>query len=165
MRSYDSYGTLKRAVSLHPVMGLDNSLLLLAAGLTLFRGHDPGIPRLSAALLFPYGPASYTKKQLDLRQLPILWCTHPLIVGAWLNGLCEIPVLDWAATATNRRHPIANSPRRRQPQLLIPAALFGDPAVRQIVDECIVPALVEEFIRLKLTSSKSSEQSHNGDQS
>ena len=165
MRSYDSYGTLKRAVPLHPVMDLDNSLLLLAAGLTLFRGHDPGIPRLSAALLYPYGPASYAQKLVDLRQLPILGCTHPLIVGAWLNGLCEIPILDWAATAPKRPHPIANSPRRRQPRLLIPASLFGGLAIRQILDECIVPALVEEFIRLKLTSSKSSEQSHNGDRS
>lgn len=165
MRSYDSYGTLKRAVPFHPVMGLDNSLLLLAAGLTLFRCHDPGIPRFSGALLFPYGPAGYAKKQLDPRQVPILWSTHPLIVGAWLNGLYEIPVFNWSATATKRPHALANSPRSRQPQLSIPAALFGDPVVRQILDECILPALVEEFIRLKLTSSKSSGQSHNGDRS
>jgi hypothetical protein len=51
------------------------------------------------------------------------------------------------------------------PDLTIPATLFNDETVRRLIDEWIVPALVEEFLQCH-NKQPSSDSSHNdnGDQ-
>ena len=52
------------------------------------------------------------------------------------------------------------------PDLKIPATLLDDDTVRHLIDEWIIPALVEEFLQChnKLPSSNSSKD-HEGDKS
>jgi hypothetical protein len=66
--------------------------------------------------------------------------------------------------ATNGTNPKRNTKRRRIAQeqadarLSIPASIFSEESARRIIDDWLVPVLVERFIRRKETSSKSDER-------
>lgn len=57
-----------------------------------------------------------------------------------------------------------DSTRRTQGQarLQIPSACLPDDVVRCIIDEYLVPTLVQEFLRSKKSLSASEEEMHNG---
>lgn len=50
---------------------------------------------------------------------------------------------------------------RPSPQLLIADDLFSQPIVRALVEDCIVPALVEEFLRTRLHLPDPAPAAHN----
>jgi hypothetical protein len=65
--------------------------------------------------------------------------------------------------ARNKTNPERNTKRRGTAQeqaearLRIPASIFSEESARRIIDDWLVPVLVERFIRSKETSSKSDE--------
>jgi hypothetical protein len=66
--------------------------------------------------------------------------------------------------ARNETNPKRYTKRRRTAQgqaearLSIPASIFSEESARRIIDDWLVPVLVERFIRGKETSSKSDER-------
>jgi hypothetical protein len=48
--------------------------------------------------------------------------------------------------------------------LEIPTATLNDEAMRSMIDEWLVPAMVEDFLRIKLDVPTSVNRQHNGDQ-
>jgi len=54
----------------------------------------------------------------------------------------------------------AKSRRRHEPLLDVAPAVIPDSAIRSLIDECVVPALVKRFIKEK--TSLPAEQTHNG---
>ena len=66
--------------------------------------------------------------------------------------------------ARNETNPKRNTKQRRTAQeqaearLSIPASTFSEESARRIIDNWLVPVLVERFIRSKETSSKSDER-------
>ncbi len=52
-----------------------------------------------------------------------------------------------------------------KPDLIIPAETFDEETVRRLIDECLVPVLVEQFLRNKNLIPESNEREDNNAQS
>jgi hypothetical protein len=53
---------------------------------------------------------------------------------------------------------------RRQSSLHVDPAWLPDDALRRIIDDCVVPAMVEAFLNRKQRASNPQEEQHNGKQ-
>lgn len=61
---------------------------------------------------------------------------------------------------TTREEPTASA--NAGPLLLLPADLFSDKIVRELIDDWIVPNLVDEFLQSQGPSSDHEDLEHNG---
>jgi hypothetical protein len=50
---------------------------------------------------------------------------------------------------------------RSEPTLVISGGTFSEEVVVELVDDCIVPALVDEFLRTRLNLPERGEKEHN----
>lgn len=56
------------------------------------------------------------------------------------------------------------SPTGTETRLTVAPGVLPDETVRRIIDDCLVPAMVETFLYRKQTASNQEERQHNGKQ-
>ncbi len=77
------------------------------------------------------------------------------------------PIKGMAPSNLNSAFKSARSQRSAhiaEPDLIIPAETFDEETVRRLIDECLVPVLVEQFLRNKNLIPESSEREDNNAQ-
>jgi hypothetical protein len=67
-------------------------------------------------------------------------------------------------STSSRARQIRKTAERVDPDLTILPGTFSDETVRALIDTCIIPALLDEFLHTEKIFSESRKEKHNGDQ-